>query len=126
MRTLSICIVNWNSGDFLLNCLSSIKEKLLDLNYEVIVVDNASCDDSVKKIQINYPWVNLILNGVNKGFAAANNIAIDHSVGKYILLLNPDTFLYDNAIGKMIKFIENNQHVGCCGPRLVHPIRGVI
>jgi len=118
---LSICIVNWNAGQFLLDCLASIKRDVSELKYEVIIADNASTDDSIMQIRAIYPWAKLIMNEQNSGFAKGCNIAIAYSSGRYILLLNPDTLIYSGALKKMVNFMDTNQQVGACGPCLIHP-----
>jgi GT2 family glycosyltransferase len=121
---LSICIVNWNAGRFLLHCLASIQESQLGPKYEVIVVDNASTDDSAVQIHPRFPGVKVILHGHNGGFATANNIAIAHSAGRYILLLNPDTLVYAGALEEMVAYMDAHPLVGVCGCRLIHPDSG--
>jgi hypothetical protein len=120
MVTLSIIIINWNTKDLLKNCLESISEYTSNLDYEILVVDNASSDDSVEMIEKEFPQVRLIKNEEDFGFARANNQAIKESKGRYILLLNPDTQILNNgALEKMIGFMENNKKVGILGPKTV-------
>ena len=90
---LSVVIVSYNVRRFVEQCLDSVHKASEGIETEVFVVDNASQDDTVEAIGKEYPWVRLIANDDNLGFARANNIAIRQSVGEYVLLLNPDTIV---------------------------------
>lgn len=103
MIDLSVIIVSYNAKDYLLNCLKSLDQK-----FEIIVVDNASTDGSTEEIKKSFPQVKIIKNKKNLGFAKANNQGIKQASGRYILLLNPDTKILDNAISKMINWMDNN------------------
>jgi GT2 family glycosyltransferase len=118
---LSIIIVSYNTKNYIKGCLESIKNNLKDLSYEVIVVDNASKDGSVEFIKENFPWVTLIENKENLGFAKGCNQGVKISRGKYILLLNPDTIVLKNSIQSMVELMENNPIAGACGCRLLKP-----
>lgn len=117
---ISIIIVNFNTENLLRDCLRSIYEKTSGLSYEIFVVDNASSDNSCTMVQYEFPEINLIRNTENKGFAAANNQAISLVKGKYIVLLNSDTVLINNAFGIMYDFMEDHDNVGICGPQLLN------
>ena len=120
---LSIIIVNYNAGRTLGTCLSSIARETKDISYEVILVDNCSTDGSVEVVEKDFPDVKLIRNSENRGFAAANNIAVRNSAGEFILLLNPDTEILDGAIQKTVAFMESNPRVGVAGCKLLYPDR---
>ncbi|MBN2180325.1 MAG: glycosyltransferase family 2 protein [Sedimentisphaerales bacterium] len=117
---LSIIIVSWNVRRDLCNCLRSIEENPPSYDYEVIVVDNASTDGTIETIKEKFPKIKLIVNNENRGFAAANNLAIPESQGKYILFLNPDTIVHKNALDVLIEFMDNNDKAGACGPKLLN------
>ena len=102
---LSIIIVSFNTRDVLLDCLASIYAKTEGISYEVIVVDNASSDDSYIAISEAFPDVRLILNDLNKGLSYANNQGIRESTGQWIALLNPDTCLIENSFYKIFRYI---------------------
>ncbi len=119
--TLSIIIVNWNTEKQLKWCLNYIHQRTKDLDYEIFVVDNASEDGSVKMVEVNYPEVKLIVNCRNLGFAAANNKAIKRAKGKYVLLLNADTKVLDEALNKMVDYMKKNLNCGILGCRLLNP-----
>jgi len=120
---LSICIVNWNAGRFLLDCIASIHASKPSLLYEIIVVDNASTDGSIEQIlEADFADVKMIANCKNNGFAAANNIAISNAIGKYVLLLNPDTLVFPDTLETLLNYMETHQNVAVCGPQLYHPV----
>ena len=111
---VSIVIVNWNAGEFLRDCLCSIGAET-QAEHEIIVVDNASRDNSLEMLRQEFPTVVVIANSDNKGFAAANNQGIALARGRYILLLNPDTVILRGAIDKTIAFADARPGLGCVG-----------
>jgi GT2 family glycosyltransferase len=115
MIDVSIIIVNWNIRDILRDCLRSVYEQTRVIAFEVIVIDNASSDDSVAMVREEFPQVILIENSENRGFAAANNQGIRIAQGRYILLLNPDTIVLDKAIEKTVVFADSHPDVGVVG-----------
>jgi GT2 family glycosyltransferase len=114
-KDLSILIVNWNSKDYLQECLASIYRETLGLDFEVIVVDNASWDGSAEMVAAEFPEVRFIQSEKNLGFARANNLAFEHSAGRVILLLNPDTEIIGDAIPAMLKVLEETPDAGIVG-----------
>lgn len=120
MIDVSIILVNWNTRQILCDCLASIYEQTQGLCFEVFVVDNASSDGSVKMIQQDFAQVRLIANSENKGFAAANNQAISIAKGNFILLLNSDTIILDNAIFKVWQFAQQRPSAGIVGCRVLN------
>jgi GT2 family glycosyltransferase len=121
---ISIVIVNWNTQELLAQCLESVSDeinRLHPLRVETLVVDNASTDGSVQMIRERFPWVTLIENQTNVGFARANNQAILKSTGSYVLLLNPDTEVKPGAFEAMVRFLEANPQAGGVGARLLNP-----
>ncbi len=125
MIDVSIIIVSWNTRDILRQCLESIYEQTPAMEYEVIIIDNASTDGSAEMIKTHFPKAILIENSINKGFAAANNQAIALAKGRYFLLLNPDTVILDNAINKSIKFAEQNPNAAVVGCKVLNPDRTI-
>lgn len=118
-----IVIVNWNTQHLLAQCLRSIEESVSRLegwNVETLVVDNASTDGSVMMIRKQFPWVHLIENQQNVGFARANNQAIRQSRGRYVLLLNSDTEVRPGALEALLQFMEGHPEAGGCGARLLN------
>lgn len=117
---LSIICVNWNSLDYLLECIASIYEHTPDVSFEVIVVDNASPEGGVEILVQKFPLVKLVWSDGNVGFAAANNLGFKQSVGRYILLLNPDTKLIGPAISIMLGQIKSLPDAGIVGCKLLN------
>lgn len=123
---LSVCIVNWNGGDFLRSCVGSVYECAGSLELEVIIVDNGSTDGSAAEIGRLFPEATIIEHGRNDGFAAANNIAIDRSSGRYLLFLNPDTVADPGSIERMVSFLDEETATGALGCKLYNPITGSV
>ncbi len=117
---LSITIVNYNTGRLLKDCLDSIYRETTRVSFDIWVVDNDSQDNSIAIIKQYYPKVNVIENRTNIGFAKANNMALSKSKTDYFLLLNPDTVIRDNAIEKVVKFMDRNPEVGIVGCRVLN------
>ena len=95
MSKVSIILVNYNGQQFLEGCLRSISNYLRDTDYEVIIVDNSSSDDSTKIIKDSFPSFQLICSKTNLGFGKANNLAVKYAQGEYLLFLNTDTILIE-------------------------------
>lgn len=109
MEKVSVIIVNWNGEKWLKRCLNSLFSQTYK-NIEIIVIDNASTDDSVKIILKYFPQVRLIRNRKNKGFAYANNVGIKISKGKYILFINNDTWVEKDFIQQMYAFYASHTY----------------
>ena len=124
MKKLSIIIISWNTKALLVECLESVEsglhEWILRGEVETFVVDNASRDDSVAAVRSRFPWVTLIENTGNVGFAAANNQAIERSTGEYVLLLNPDTRVIGDALQQLVDFLDAHPEAGANGARLLN------
>lgn len=117
---LSIIIVNHNTADMLVRCLHSIRSQS-GHNPEVILVDNASRDNSLEVTNGFLPWLKVITNKRNLGFGRANNQALKISKGRFIYFLNPDTELKEGAFDAIIEFMESNPEVGLAGTRILNP-----
>ncbi|OFX32464.1 MAG: hypothetical protein A2X08_00620 [Bacteroidetes bacterium GWA2_32_17] len=117
---LSIIIVNYKTHQLTILCIQSIFNTVKEINYEVIVVDNNSDDDSEKQIKKNFPQVIWIQKKENDGFGRANNVGIKHSKGKYILLLNSDIILLTNTVEKCLNVIRNDKSIGILGCKLLN------
>jgi hypothetical protein len=119
----SVIIVSWNVRQLLKACLVSIevhwKEKGQPI--EVIVVDGGSEDGSAEMVRQEFPEVTLIAMAENVGFPKGNNIGLERAQGDYLLLLNPDTEVLDDAVNTMASFLKENPEVGIVGPRLLNP-----
>ena len=120
---VSIIIVNWNTRDFLRDCLSSVFNQTQGIEFEVIVIDNGSSDRSVQMVEAEFPQVTIIANAENRGFAAANNQGMAIARGRYVLLLNSDTVVLDNAIAKTVKFADEHPQAAVVGCKVLNPDR---
>ena len=116
---LSILIVNWNTRDYLHACLASLQTTCADLECEIIVVDNASRDDSVEMVRAEFPAARLFALDENLGFAAGNNFAFERAQGEWIWLLNSDTRVLPGAAQTMISFLEGHPQVGAVASALI-------
>ena len=112
---LSIVIVSYNVRSYLDQCLQSVQKALEGIEGEVFVVDNHSDDDSVETVRNHYPWVTLIENQENLGFAKANNQAIRQSQAEYVLLLNPDTVVAEDTLRGGLTFMDEHPKAGGAG-----------
>lgn len=117
---LSVIIVNYNTAELLAICLRSI-EADAPRKTEIVVVDNASRDNSVKLVRKDFPKVYLIANKNNVGFAKANNQAVKVTTGRYLYFLNPDTELKPGALQAMRNFMDSHPDIGLAGTRIVNP-----
>lgn len=122
---LSVIILNYNTRDFLLPVIRGMVQHTSDLDYEIIIVDNASTDGSNAYIKEHilprFPQVKLLESKENRGFSAGNNFGISRSSGKYCLIMNPDIVIWDNSLKQMVDYMDANPKVGIAGPRLLSP-----
>jgi N-acetylglucosaminyl-diphospho-decaprenol L-rhamnosyltransferase len=123
MIDLSIVILNWNVRELLERCLASLRSDHYVL--EIIVVDNASRDDSVSMVREKYPQATLIANTENRGFTGGNNQGIEVAHGRYVLVLNPDTEVLGDALDRLVIYLDEHPAVGALGPQLLNPDRSV-
>jgi N-acetylglucosaminyl-diphospho-decaprenol L-rhamnosyltransferase len=135
---LTIVIVSWNVRDLLRHCLRSITDtgywvldtqdpafnlqsSISNIQLEIIVVDNASTDGSPEMVRAEFPLVRLVANAENRGFTAANNQGLALGQGRFLLLLNPDTEVVDDALAAMVGYMDDHSDVGALGPQLRYP-----
>lgn len=126
---VSVIIVNYNTKSLLQNCLASVFEQTKDIEFEVIVSDNGSTDGSIQMIKADFPQVILLENSKNLGFGAANNRGTEAAKGKYILFLNSDTVLLNNAVKIFYDYWENSpekETLGALGANLLDEEKNVI
>lgn len=116
---LSIIIVNYNVRHFLEQCLTSVYKAIPNISVEVFVVDNNSSDDSLDMVRAKFPDVYIIHNKENVGFSKANNQAIAIAKGAYVLLLNPDTVVEEDAFEKCIEFSDAHPDLGGLGVKMI-------
>jgi hypothetical protein len=118
----SVIVLNYNSKLYLKNCLDSLSKQNYP-NLEIIVVDNASTDDSIKIVR-NYPKIKLIKNKLNLGFAGGDNVGIRKSKGKYVVIVDTDTLADENWISELIKVAEMDEKIGVVGGKVYHLLSG--
>lgn len=111
-NNLTIIIVNFNGGGYLLQCLESLEKTKEEISFETWVVDNASSDGSIEKARKKFPNINYLVNKDNLGFGAANNLVLRKINTEYILLLNPDSQVLPGTIQYMVDFLERHTDVG--------------
>jgi hypothetical protein len=120
--TLSVIILNWNVRELLQRALDSVFTSWGDQpGLEVIVVDNASKDDSLSMVREIFPEVHVIANDENRGYTGGNNQGIEAATGEYLLILNPDTEVIDDALLRLVKYAQQHPDVGLIGPQLLNP-----
>lgn len=115
---VTVVLVSYNTRELTLDCLRSLTPELNSTQDAIVVVDNASHDGSVDAIRTEFPSIQLIENGVNVGFGAANNIAFAQCQTPFVWLLNTDTLVRSGALLAMFKAIESRPQIGAVGCRL--------
>lgn len=120
MVDLTISIVNHNHRDMLGPLLDSIYAHTQGISYEAYVVDNNSHDGSADMVRSHYPWVHLICNEQSQGFAANNNQVLRHANGRYVVLLNDDMLLRNDALDRMVAFMDAHPDAGATGCKLLN------
>lgn len=130
MVDVSIIIINYNTVELTRQCLASVYQKTFGITYEVILVDNASHDRDASELLLDFPHLKLIKSGVNLGFAGGNNLGIKEAKSDFILLLNSDTILKNNAIKISFDKLKSSPQIGALSCKLlflngqVQPVAG--
>lgn len=122
---LSIIILNYKACGLLKECLKGIKAATPKLNYEIIVVDNASYDGTPAMMKENFPEIKFISSGENIGYSKGNNVGIKQATGRYIMIMNPDIVVFEGVFEKLVEFMDNRSDVGIVGPKLLNPDRSL-
>jgi GT2 family glycosyltransferase len=121
MKDLSIVILNYKVKGLVKQCIRNAKVSTVGLDYEIIVVDNGSCDGIEEMLKDNFPDVKFLQTGKNLGFAAGYNVGMREAQGKYILVLTADVTALNGSLEKMVSFMEANPQVGVAGPKIINP-----
>lgn len=119
---VAVILLNWNNKGDTLECIESLK-RVTYPNFEVLVVDNGSSDDSVSSIRAAYPDVTLIENKANLGFTGGNNVGIRQALANgadYVLLLNNDTVVDPAFLDKLVQVMESDPSIGIAGPKMYY------
>ena len=110
---LSVIVLSFNTRELLRDCLSSLEKVRNEVNFEVIVPDNGSADQSPEMVEKEFPWVKKVIKiGRNLGFAAGNNKARKYVSGEYVLFLNSDTIVYKNTLASVVRYIDLDSKIG--------------
>ncbi|HVE73052.1 MAG TPA: glycosyltransferase family 2 protein [Thermoanaerobaculia bacterium] len=118
---LSLIVVSYNTRELLASCLDSLVAYLPAIEHEVCVVDNASKDGSAALVRERFPHVRVIELGENRGFAAAVNVGIAATSGRYVCWLNPDACLLNDGMGTLLDYLDAHERTGIVGPRILNP-----
>ena len=118
---LSVIILNYNVRYFLEQCVLSVQKALEGIDGEIIVIDNASSDDSCEMMKTKFPNIKLIENKDNLGFPKGNNIGVAQAKGEYICILNPDTVVAEDTFTKILnsQLVTRNSQLGIIGCKLI-------
>lgn len=119
---VSVIMLNYNQKYFPRMCVEALKRTKADFEYEIIAVDNASTDDSIKYLRkaANKGEITLIESGANLGYGQGNNLGVRHAKGKYVFIINPDIVVTPDTMQKMVDYLEKHPKVGVLGPKLVY------
>lgn len=118
MKRLTISIVNYNAGDYLLSCLNSLEKVSDEADFDVFIIDNASSDGSIEEAKKKSPKFSYILNSENLGFGKAQNTVLKNAKTPYVLTLNPDCEVPSGTLSYMLDFMDKNPDVGVSSPRI--------
>lgn len=121
MPLLSVIIVNWNTCALLAECIAAVERETASIPHDIWVVDNGSSDGSVAMVRRDFPHVRLIESSVNLGFARANNLAMQRSAGRYLLLLNTDALVQPGSVQALLQVAEAAPQAGIVGAHLLNP-----
>ena len=120
MNMVSIIIPHYNGEDLLYNCIDSIYQNISIKDFELIVVDNASTDDSINRIKSNFQNVKIISSNSNLGYSGGCNLGATHANGKYLLFLNNDTEHSSEWIEKLVHFLDSNSNIAAVQPKILN------
>lgn len=119
MARVTVIVVNWNGGEFVIRCLRALEQQTC-ADFRAVVVDNASSDGSAERIEREFPGVKLLRAGGNLGFAAGNNLGFRHAEGsEWVALLNPDAFVEPDWLEKLVAAAEAHPDCASIGSRLL-------
>lgn len=123
MADVSIIIVSWNVADLLAACLRSLQAGGNRYTQEIIVVDSASTDDTVRRVRREFPDVMLLPQTGNLGFSRCNNIGLAAATGRHLMLLNPDTEVIGDAVDETVAYLDAHPDIGIIGPQTLNTDR---
>src|SRR6185437_11836906 len=125
---LSIIIINWNGGRLLTRCIETVVGSAPKVSYEIVVIDNASTDDSLDELRasevvapmIANKQLRIVFNSENRGFGAANNQAFALTDSPFVFMLNLDTEVPPGTIDTLIQKLTSDPKIGACGPKMLN------
>ena len=120
MFTTAVILVNWNGKDVTLDCIQSLRESQ-DGTFDILLVDNASTDDSIEAITRRYPEIVIIQNSENLGFTGGNNVGIGYALDRsyeFIMLLNNDTFVEKKAVSTLREYLISRPEISAVQPKI--------
>ncbi len=120
-RKIDVIIISYNTRDYTLECIRSVKLTTNDFTTGIIVVDNASSDDTIEAIHTEFPDVEIVINKKNLGYAAAINRGAEASDAEYLILSNSDVVFHRNAIDLLVEYLESHPFAGTAGPQQYYP-----
>ena len=120
MNMVSIIIPNYNGGDLLYNCINSIYKNISIKDFEIIVVDNGSTDNSINRVKSNFQNVEIISSNSNLGYSGGCNLGATYASGKYLLFLNNDTEHSNEWIEKLVHFLDSNSKIAAVQPKILN------
>jgi len=120
MNMVSIIIPHYNGEDLLYNCIDSIYKNISIKDFELIVVDNASTDNSINRIKSSFESVKIISSNSNLGYSGGCNLGATHASGKYLLFLNNDTEHSSEWIEKLVHFLDSNSNIAAVQPKILN------
>ena len=118
---LSVIIASYNTSRITRDCVRSVLAESGGISIEVLVVDDASPDDSVADLRREFPELTVLVNPVNVHYTKTNNRGLRESNGRYAVLLNSDTIIREQALSKLVAYMDANPEVAACGPKLINP-----
>jgi GT2 family glycosyltransferase len=119
---VSLVVISLNSRDYLRACIDSIlAAQWRSVTCEIVVTDNGSTDGTIEMLAAGYPGVRVMAHGRNLGFCTASNVAAEASSGRYVMFLNDDILIYDDAIARLVEWMDANPAAGAIGSRLLNP-----
>lgn len=118
---LSIIIVNMNTADWLQQCLASIKQTMGDVGLQVILIDNASTDNSIEVARQVYPQLHLLPQSRNIGYVPANNLGLASATGRYVMFLNNDVRVYPGCFHELVGFLDKHPNAGAVSGQILNP-----
>ena len=120
MKMVSIIIPHYNGEDLLYNCIDSIYKNISIKDFEIIVVDNGSTDNSINRVKSNFQNVEIISSNSNLGYSGGCNLGATHASGKYLLFLNNDTEHSNEWIEKLVYFLDSNSKIAAVQPKILN------